>query len=84
LFLVGDDEVVGGSGDGDVTPMMSPVVMGADQNQIVQLGEPAVLPVPDVMGMQTARRPAPGNYAATVSVLEDSSQPATDGAGRPS
>ena len=48
---VGDDEVVGGSGDGDDALVVQPVVVGADQHQIVQLGCSAVFPVPDVVGV---------------------------------
>jgi hypothetical protein len=49
--VVGDDEVVGGSGDGDQTAVVQPVVVGADQHQVDQFGESAVLPVGDVVGV---------------------------------
>jgi len=49
--LVGDDEVLGGSGNGDDTPMMGPVMVRADQDEIVEFGGSAVFPVHDVMGV---------------------------------
>src|SRR5689334_2234105 len=51
---VGDDEIIGGSGDGDDAPMVQPVMIGAHQHQVGQLRGAAVLPVPQVMGVQTA------------------------------
>ena len=60
---VGDDEVVGGSGDGDAAAVVQPVVIRAQQHQVVQFGGAAVLPVPDVMGVQTAGGPAAGDHA---------------------
>src|SRR5262245_51627185 len=48
---VGDDELVCGSADGDDAPMVQPVMVGADQHQVGQLGEPAVFPMPKVMGV---------------------------------
>jgi hypothetical protein len=68
--LVGDDEVVGGSGDGDDPAVMGAVVVRADQDQIVEFGGPAVLPVHDVVGVQAAGGPAAGDHAAVVAVLE--------------
>jgi len=49
--LVGDDEFLRGSGDGDDTAVMGPVVIRADQDEIVEFGGPAVFPVPDVVGV---------------------------------
>ena len=63
--------------------MMRPVMVRADQNEVVELGEPAVLPVHEVMGVQTTGGPAAGHHAAAVAVLQDAAQPAVDGAGRP-
>ena len=80
---VGDDEVVGGSGDGDDAPMVQPVVIGAHQHEVGQLGEAAVFPVPDVVGVQTAGCPAAGNHAGAVAVLERAAQPAADLSGLP-
>ncbi|MDT5285374.1 MAG: hypothetical protein QOF88_263, partial [Mycobacterium sp.] len=68
--MVGDHEVLGGSGDGDDTPMVRPVMIRADQDEVVQLGQAAVLPMPDVVGVQTAGGPAAGYHAAAVAVLE--------------
>jgi hypothetical protein len=82
--LVGDHEVLGGSGDGDDAPMVGPVVMGADQHEVVQFGGAAVFPVLDVVGVQTAGGPASGHPAAAVAVLESTAQPSVDGAGRAS
>jgi hypothetical protein len=82
--LVGDDEVLGGSGDGDDTPMVGPVMVRADQHQVLQFGGSAVLPVLDVVGVQSAGRPAPGHHTAAVAVLENAAQPTPDRTGRPS
>ena len=80
---VGDHEVLGGSGDGDAAAVVQPVVERAQQDQVVELGGPAVLPMPDVMGVQTAGRPAAGDHAAAVAVLQRSAQPAADLCGSP-
>jgi hypothetical protein len=48
---VGDDEVVGGSGDGDPAAVVEPMVIWADQHQVGQLGGTAVFPVADVVGV---------------------------------
>jgi hypothetical protein len=48
---VGDDEIVGGSGDGDDAAVVQPVVIWADQHQVGQLGGTAVFPVADVVGV---------------------------------
>lgn len=61
--------------------MVRPVMEGADQNQVVQLGEPAILPVLDVMGVQTAGGSASGYHAAAVAMLQSAAQPAAHGAG---
>ena len=82
--MVGDDEVLGGSGDGDDAAMVGPVVMGADQDEVVEIGGAAVFPVPDVVGVQTAGGPAAGYHAAVVAVLESAAQSSVDGAGRAS
>ena len=82
--MVGDHEVLGGSGDGDDAPMVGPVVIGADQDEVVQLGGAAVFPMPNVVGMQTAGGPASGYHAAAVAVLESAAQAAADLSGFPS
>ena len=46
---VGDDEIVGGSGDGDHAPVVQPMMIRAHQYQVEQLGHTAVFPVPDVV-----------------------------------
>jgi hypothetical protein len=79
--LVGDDEILRGSGDGDDPAMMRPMVIWTDQDKVFKFGEPAVLPVPDVMGVQTAGRPAARHDAAAVAVLQCAAQPAADLAG---
>ena len=76
-------EMVCGSGDGDDAAMVQPVVIGADQHQVGQLGGAAVFPVPDVVGVQTAGGSTTGNRAGAVAVLERTAQPAVDQAGRP-
>ena len=79
---VGDDELVGGSGDGDDALMMQPMVIRTDQHEVVQFGGAAVFPVPDVMGVQTAGGAAAGDRAGGVAVLEGAAQPAVDHPGR--
>ena len=49
--IVGDDESVGGSGDGDDTAVVQSVVIRTDKYQVVRFGGAAVLPVPDVVGV---------------------------------
>ena len=80
---VGDRQVVCGSGDGDDAAMVQPVMIGAYQHQVVQLGGPAVFPVPDVVSVQTAGGSAAGNRTRGVAVLEGTAKPAVDQAGRP-
>ena len=53
------------------------------QNQVGQLGRPTVFPMPDVVGVQTAGGPAPGNHAAPVPVLQSAAQPPVDRPGHP-
>ncbi len=62
--------------------MVQPVVIGAQQDQVGQLGGAAVFPVPDVVGVQTAGGPAAGNHAAAVAVLQRAAQPPVDHPGR--
>lgn len=61
--------------------MVQPVVIGAYQHEVGQLGGAAVFPVPDVVGVQTAGGPAARNRAGGVAVLEGTAQPAVDLAG---
>ena len=74
---------LGGSGDGDDAAMVQPVVIRAQQHQVVQLGGPAVFPVHDVMGVQTAGGPATRHRARGVAVLQRTAQPAADQPRRP-
>ena len=76
--VVGDDEFVGGSGDGDAAAVVQPVVIRADQHQVGQLGRATVLPVPDVMGVQTAGGVTARHHARAVAVLEGAAQPPAD------
>jgi hypothetical protein len=48
---VGDDEVFGGFGDGDDTAVMRPVMVRAEQHEVVHFGGAAVFPMPDVVGV---------------------------------
>ena len=58
--------------------MVQPVVIGAQQHQVVQLGGAAVFPVPQVMGVQTAGGATAGNRAHGMAVLERAAQPPVD------
>ena len=66
---VGDGEIVGGPGDGDNASMVQPVVIGAYQHQVEQLGGAAVLPVPDMVCVQTAGGPTTRNRTRGMAVL---------------
>src|SRR4029079_8620773 len=78
---VGDGDVGCGSGDGDVAAVVGPVVIRAQQHQVVQFGGSAVFPVPYVVGVQTAGRAAAGHGAGGVAVFQSTTKPAVDGAG---
>ena len=43
---VGDDELVGGPNEGDPAGVVQPMVVRADEDEILQLGQAAVLPMP--------------------------------------
>ena len=43
---VGDDELVRGPDEGDPAGVVQPMVVRADQHEILQLGQAAVLPMP--------------------------------------
>ena len=77
-FTVGDDEAIWGSGDGDAASAVEPVVIRAQQHEVVQLGSTAVFPVPDVMGVQTPGGPTAGNRARGMAVLECAAKPPVD------
>ena len=57
---VGDGEGVGGAGDGEEAAVVHPVVVGADEHQVEQLGGAAVFPVPEVVCVQSAGGVAAG------------------------
>ncbi len=80
---VADRQRVSGSGDGDDAPMVQPMMIGAQQHQVVQLGGAAVLPVPDVVGVQTPGGATPGHRAGRMAILQGTAQPAADQPGRP-
>ena len=63
--------------------MMQPMMIGADQHQVVQLGKAAVFPMPDVVGMQTTSGATTGNRARAVAVLQGTAQPTADQPRRP-
>ena len=54
------------------------MVIGAEQDEVVQLGGTAVFPVPDVVGVQTAGGATAGDRAHGVAVLECAAQPSVD------
>ena len=54
------------------------MVIRAYQHQVEQLGGTAVLPVPDVVCVQTAGGPTAGNRTRGVAVLEGAAKPPVD------
>ncbi len=50
--------------------MVCPVVIRAHQHQVGQLGGPTVLPMLDVMGVQTPGGPTTGNHTRAVAMLK--------------
>src|SRR6185312_9077298 len=78
----GDGEVVRGAGDGDDASMVQPVMIWTQQHQVGQLGQAAVFPVPNMVGMQTAGSPTTGHRTGCVAVLERTTKPAADQPGR--
>ena len=80
-LAVGDDEGVGGSGDGDDAAVVQPVVVWTYQHQVVQLGFAAVLPMPDVMGVQTTGRPTAGHRTGGVAMFQRAAQSPVDHSG---
>jgi hypothetical protein len=67
---VGDDQGVGGPADGDDAAMVQPMMVRADQHEVVEFGAAAVFPMPNVMSVQTPGGPATGNRAGGMAVLE--------------
>lgn len=49
--------------------MVCPVVIRAHQHQVGQLGGPTVLPMSDVVGVQTPGGPTTGNHTRAVAML---------------
>ena len=80
---VGDGQSVGGSGDGDHAPMVQPVMVRAYQHEIDQLGGAAVLPVPEMVCVQTAGGTTTRNRTRGLAVLQRAAQPTIDQPGRP-
>ena len=72
---------MGGAGDGDAAAVMQPVVIRADQHEVVQIGRPAIFPMHDVMGMQSTGGATARRHTAAVAVFEGAAQPPADGAG---
>ncbi len=62
--------------------MVQPVVIGAYQYQVEQLGGTAVLPVPDMVCVQTAGGTATRNRTRGMAVLQRAAKPPVDLAGR--
>ena len=58
------------------------MVVGAEQDEVGQLGGAAVFPMPDVVGVQAAGRSAAGNRAGAVAVFEGTAKPSVDDPGR--
>ena len=63
--------------------MVQPVVIGAEEHQVRQLGCAAVFPMQDVVCMQTAGRSATRNRARGMAMLKRTAKPAVDQTGRP-
>ncbi len=63
--------------------MVQPVVIGADQDQVGQLGGAAVFPMLNVVGVQTAGGAAAGHRAAAAAMLQRAAKPPADQPGRP-
>lgn len=58
--------------------MVCPVVIRAHQHQVGQLGGPTVLPMSDVVGVQTPGGPTTGNHTRAVAMLKRTTQPTID------
>ena len=67
---VGDHEPLGRPGNRNESSMVQPMMVRAQQDQIGQLRGPAVLPMHDVMSMQTAGGPAARHRTTTIPMLE--------------
>ena len=75
---VGDHQVLGRAREGDDPAVVQPVMEGADQHQIGQFGQPAVLPMHEVVRVQSPGGPAAGHHTTTIAVLQRPTQPAAD------
>ena len=80
---VGDDELVRGPGQGDPASVVQPVMVRADEDEIVQLGQAAVLPMLEVVGVQAAGRAAAGHHTTAIPMLQRPTQPPIDRTGGP-
>ena len=63
--------------------MVQPMMIRAYQYQVGQLGVAAVLPVPDMVCVQTAGGPAAGHRARGMAVLQRTAKPTIDLTRRP-
>ena len=63
--------------------MVQPMMIGAEQHQVVQLGVAAVFPMPDVVCVQTPGSPTTGHRTSAVAVLERTAKPTIDQTRRP-
>lgn len=79
---VGDDQPVGGPGDGDTALVVQAVVIWADQHEVVQFSNSAIFPMDDVVRVQPAGGAAAGHDAAPITVFQSPAQAPADGAGR--
>ena len=79
---VGDDELVGGPNEGDPAGVVQAVVVRTDEDEVVQLGQAAVLPMNQVMGVQAAGRAAAGHHTTAIPMLQRPTQPPVDRARR--
>ena len=79
---VGDDELVRGPNEGDAPGVVQPVMVRTDEDEIVQLGQAAVLPMLEVVGVQAASRAAAGHHTAAIPMLQRPTQPPIDCARR--
>ena len=60
----------GGAGDGDDAPVVQSVVVGAQQDQVVQFGLAAVFPVGEMVGVQASGGPASRDSTTPVAVFQ--------------
>ena len=78
IRAVGDGEPVSRPCDGDDTPMMQPVMIRTQQDEVVQLGRAAVFPMPDVMGVQTTSSATTRHRTRGMTMLEGTTKPTVE------